>query len=125
MRSPTNFIRARHLRIFSRSKSASADLRGLKLAYVGDGEQYVPLADSRRSADGAHIRMATPAGYEADAALVAEAKRVARETRGKIEVLRSPEEAVAGVQAVYTDVWASMGQEDEWRSGPRTSKGMK
>ena len=45
--------------------------------------------------------------------VVAEAKRVARETRGKIEILRSPEEAVAGVQAVYTDVWASMGQEEE------------
>jgi ornithine carbamoyltransferase len=38
---------------------------------------------------------------------------VARETRGKIEILRSPEEAVSGAQAVYTDVWASMGQEEE------------
>ena len=38
---------------------------------------------------------------------------MARETRGKIEVMRSPEEAVAGAQAVYTDVWASMGQEAE------------
>jgi ornithine carbamoyltransferase len=62
---------------------------------------------------GAHVRVATPAGYEPNAAIVSEAKRVARETRGKIEVLYSPEEAVAGAQAVYTDVWASMGQEDE------------
>jgi ornithine carbamoyltransferase len=38
---------------------------------------------------------------------------MARETHGSIEVLHSPEEAVAGVQAVYTDVWASMGQEKE------------
>ena len=45
--------------------------------------------------------------------MVAEAKRVARETRGKIEILRSPQEAVDGAQAVYTDVWASMGQEEE------------
>ena len=59
------------------------------------------------------MRIATPAGYEPDAAIVADAKRVARETRGKIEILRSPEEAVAGAQAVYTDVWASMGQEEE------------
>ena len=62
---------------------------------------------------GAHVRIATPAGYEPDPEIVAEAKRAARETRGKIEILRSPEEAVAGAQAVYTDVWASMGQEDE------------
>jgi ornithine carbamoyltransferase len=57
--------------------------------------------------------VATPAGYEPDAAVVAEAKRVARETRGKIEIVRSAEDAVAGAQAVYTDVWASMGQEQE------------
>ncbi len=62
---------------------------------------------------GAHIRVATPVGYEPDAAVVAEAKRVARETRGKIEIMRSAEDAVAGAQAIYTDVWASMGQEEE------------
>ena len=62
---------------------------------------------------GAHVRVATPAGYEPDADIVAEAKRVARETRGKIEILHSPEDAVAGAQAIYTDVWASMGQEEE------------
>jgi len=57
--------------------------------------------------------VATPAGYEPDAAVVAEAKRVARETRGKIEIIRSAEDAVADAQAIYTDVWASMGQEEE------------
>jgi ornithine carbamoyltransferase len=88
-------------------------LRGLKLAYVGDGNNmcHSLLAIGARS--GAHVRVATPAGYEPDATVVAEAKRVARETRGKIEILREPQEAVAGAQAVYTDVWASMGQETE------------
>ena len=42
-----------------------------------------------------------------------EVRRAARETRGRIEILRAPEEAVAGAQAIYTDVWASMGQENE------------
>jgi ornithine carbamoyltransferase len=88
-------------------------LRGLKLAYVGDGNNMCHSLLSIGARVGAHIRVATPAGYEPDETIVAEAKRVARETRGKIEILRSPEEAVAGAQAVYTDVWASMGQEDE------------
>jgi ornithine carbamoyltransferase len=88
-------------------------LRGLKFAYVGDGNNMCHSLLSIGARVGAHVRIATPAGYEPDAEIVAEAKRAARETRGKIEILRSPEEAVAGAQAVYTDVWASMGQEDE------------
>jgi ornithine carbamoyltransferase len=88
-------------------------LRGLKLAYVGDGNNMCHSLLVTGARCGAHIRVASPEGYEPDAAVVAEAKRVARETRGKIEIFRSPEEAVAGAQAVYTDVWASMGQEHE------------
>jgi ornithine carbamoyltransferase len=89
------------------------NLRGLKFAYIGDGNNMCHSLLSTAVRVGAHVRIATPAGYEPDAAIVADAKRAARETRGKIEILRSPEEAVAGVQAVYTDVWASMGQEQE------------
>lgn len=88
-------------------------LRGLKLAYVGDGNNMCHSLLTIGARCGAHVRVATPAGYEPDGAVVAEAKRVARETRGKVEILRSPAEAVAGAQAVYTDVWASMGQEAE------------
>ncbi|MGA8014048.1 MAG: ornithine carbamoyltransferase [Candidatus Acidiferrales bacterium] len=88
-------------------------LRGLKLAYVGDGNNMCHSLLTIGARAGAHIRVATPAGYEPDATIVAESKRVARETRGKIEILRAPEDAVAGAQAVYTDVWASMGQEAE------------
>jgi len=88
-------------------------LRGLKFAYVGDGNNVCHSLLTIGARVGAHLRVATPAGYEPDAAVVAEAKRIARETRGKIEIMRSPEEAVAGVQAVYTDVWTSMGQEEE------------
>jgi ornithine carbamoyltransferase len=88
-------------------------LRGLKFAYVGDGNNMCHSLLLAGARTGAHLRVATPAGYEPSAAIVAEAKRAARETRGKIEILRSPEEAVAGAQAVYTDVWTSMGQEEE------------
>jgi ornithine carbamoyltransferase len=89
------------------------NLRGLKFAYIGDGNNMCHSLLSTAARVGAHVRIATPAGYEPDAAIVADAKRAARETRGKIEILRWPEEAVAGAQAVYTDVWASMGQEQE------------
>ena len=88
-------------------------LRGFKFTYLGDGNNMCHSLLSIGARVGAHIRVATPAGYEPDASVVAEAKRVARETRGKIEILRSPQEAITGAQAVYTDVWASMGQEEE------------
>ncbi|HYL45473.1 MAG TPA: ornithine carbamoyltransferase [Candidatus Limnocylindrales bacterium] len=88
-------------------------LRGLKFAYVGDGNNVCHSLLSVGARVGAHVRVATPAGFEPDPAVVAEARRVARETRGKIEILHSPEEAAAGAQAIYTDVWASMGQESE------------
>jgi ornithine carbamoyltransferase len=88
-------------------------LRGLKLAYVGDGNNVCHSLMTTAARVGAELRIATPAGYEPDASIVAETRQVARETRGSLELFHSPEEAVAGAQAVYTDVWASMGQEDE------------
>jgi ornithine carbamoyltransferase len=88
-------------------------LRGLKLAYVGDGNNVCHSLLSITARAGAHIRIATPSGYHPDPAVVSEAKRTARETRGKIELCNSPEEAVAAAQAIYTDVWTSMGQEQE------------
>ncbi|MBI1750290.1 MAG: ornithine carbamoyltransferase [Acidobacteria bacterium] len=89
------------------------NLKGLTLAYVGDGNNVCHSLLLAGARTGANVRVATPAGYEPSAAIVAEARRAARETRAKIEILRAPEEAVAGAQAVYTDVWASMGQEKE------------
>lgn len=87
--------------------------RGLKFAYVGDGNNVCHSLVTIGARLGVHVRVATPAGYEPDPTVVSEARRVARENRGKIEILHSPEEAVSGAQAVYTDVWASMGQESE------------
>jgi ornithine carbamoyltransferase len=88
-------------------------LRGLKLAYVGDGNNMCHSLMTFAARTGANIRVATPAGYEPADDVIAEAKRVGRETHAKIELFRAPEDAVAGAQAVYTDVWASMGQESE------------
>ena len=88
-------------------------LRGLKVAYVGDGNNVCHSLLSIGARAGAHFRIATPPGYDSDPVVVSEAKRTARETRGKVEICNSPQEAVAGAQAIYTDVWTSMGQEEE------------
>jgi ornithine carbamoyltransferase len=88
-------------------------LRGFKLAYVGDGNNVCHSLLTVGARVGAEVRVATPAGYEPQAEIVEEARRAARSTGGKIELFVAPEEAVARAQGVYTDVWASMGQEDE------------
>jgi ornithine carbamoyltransferase len=91
----------------------AGSLAGLRCAYVGDGNNVCHSLLVTGARVGAHLRVATPAGFEPDAAIVAEATQAAQETGGQVEILRSPQEAVAGARAVYTDVWASMGQESE------------
>jgi len=88
-------------------------LGGLRLAYVGDGNNMCHSLMIAAAQTGAAIRVATPAGYQPDADIVSEARRVAEDTGASIELFDAPEAAVEGVQAVYTDVWASMGQEEE------------
>lgn len=88
-------------------------LRGLKVAYVGDGNNVCHSLLSAGSRLGAHLRVASPAGYDPDAAVVSDARRAARDTRAKIEIFDDPNEAVAGAQVIYTDTWTSMGQEAE------------
>ncbi len=96
-----------------RWRSALGSACGVKLTYIGDGNTVGHSLIVAGARVGAHVRIATPAGYEPDAEIVATARSDAAATQGTIELFRSPEEAVAGAQAVYTDVWASMGQESE------------
>jgi ornithine carbamoyltransferase len=88
-------------------------LRGFKLAYVGDGNNVCHSLIFLAARLGVNIRIATPASYTPDADVLADARRVAKETRSKIELFTDPAEAVAGAQAVYTDSWTSMGFEAE------------
>jgi ornithine carbamoyltransferase len=87
--------------------------RGVKLAYIGDGNNVCHSLIVAGARVGAHVRIATPAGYEPDPQIVAAGRNDAAATQGTIELFRAPEDAVRGAQAVYTDVWASMGQESE------------
>jgi ornithine carbamoyltransferase len=88
-------------------------VKGLKIAYVGDGNNVCHSLLYLAARLGVHIRVATPANYAPDADVLADSKRVAKETRAKIELFADPREAVGGVQAVYTDSWTSMGFEAE------------
>jgi ornithine carbamoyltransferase len=88
-------------------------LKGLKMAYVGDGNNVCHSLLYLAARLGVHIRVATPANYAPDADVIVDAKRVAKETRSKIELFTDPQEAVSGVEAVYTDSWTSMGFEAE------------
>src|SRR5882757_3990612 len=88
-------------------------LKGLKLAYVGDGNNVCNSLIYLAARLGVSLRMATPASYAPAQDVLADAKRVAKETRAKIELFTDPAEAVEGTQAVYTDSWTSMGFEAE------------
>jgi ornithine carbamoyltransferase len=88
-------------------------LRGLKLAYVGDGNNMAHSLMYGGPKVGVNVAIATPAGYEPNAEVVANAQADAAAAGTTILVTRSKEEAVAGAHVVYTDVWASMGQEAE------------
>jgi ornithine carbamoyltransferase len=86
-------------------------VKGLKLAFVGDGNNVCHSLMILGAKFGASIRVATPPGYEPKADILGAARSLAAETGATIEALHDPVQAVAGVQAVYTDVWTSMGQE--------------
>mgnify|MGYP006286108171 CR=1 FL=1 len=89
------------------------DPKGLKLAYVGDGNNVahsLMLAGARL---GTSVSIGCPQGYEPNLMIWQEATEIAKETGAKIEVVHDAKEAVAGADAVYSDVWASMGQEAE------------
>jgi ornithine carbamoyltransferase len=98
---------------FMTIEEKTGSLRGFKLAYVGDGNNVCNSLIFLAARLGVHLRVATPAGYEPAREVIQEAKRVARETRAKIELFTDPREAVAGAQGVYTDAWTSMGFEAE------------
>jgi ornithine carbamoyltransferase len=89
------------------------DLRHVRLAYVGDGNNVSHSLILAAAALGSHISVATPKGYEPDAGVVKKAKKIAAQTGATIDMTHNPVAAVTGVHAVYTDVWASMGHEDE------------
>jgi ornithine carbamoyltransferase len=84
-------------------------LEGLRVAYVGDGNNVAASLAFGAALSGVELVVASPEGYELDADVVARARNLG----GTIELTGDPQDAVRGVDAIYTDVWTSMGQEAE------------
>jgi ornithine carbamoyltransferase len=88
-------------------------LSNVRLAYVGDGNNVCHSLMLAAARGGTKMAVATPPGYEPNPEVVKAAREDGRDTGFALTLTNSPEEAVSGADAVYTDVWASMGQEKE------------
>jgi ornithine carbamoyltransferase len=93
-------------------REVHGDLHGLQLAYIGDGNNVAHSLLEAGAIAGMRVSVATPRGYEPDPEVVARA-RVLAASPHDIEITHDPLVAVAGAAAVYTDVWVSMGDEEE------------
>ena len=91
-------------------------LEGLRLAYVGDGNNVTHSLMEAGALAGMTVAVATPEGYDPEPAITAEARALARRHGGEIVLTRDAREAVAGAHAVYGDVWLSMGDPEEERA---------
>lgn len=94
-------------------KEKKKALQGLTVAYIGDGNNVCNSWLFAAPKMDINIRVASPKGFEPDSAVLEKSKAFAAVSKTKVVVTTSAEEAVEGADVVYTDVWASMGQEDQ------------
>lgn len=97
-------------------------LSGLKLAYMGDGNNVAHSLIYGCSKVGMNITLGCPKGYEPDAQVVSRGKEEARKSGSDVIVTNDPNEAAKGADIIYTDVWASMGKEKEREDRLKTFK---
>ncbi len=88
-------------------------LGGLTLTYLGDGNNMAHALLLGGAKSGMNVRIATPPGYEPIPQVVERAEEIAAETGGSVTVTNDPAAAATDADVLYTDVWASMGQEEE------------
>jgi len=88
-------------------------LKGLKLAYVGDGNNVANSLIQACVKTGMNFSIASPAGYKLSSVIINGARAEARRTNARVETTADPYQSVRDADVVYTDVWASMGQEAE------------
>jgi ornithine carbamoyltransferase len=97
-------------------------LEGLKIAYIGDGNNMLHSLMMGAAKLGLQFASASPEGYDPSESSVTSSKEVANETGARIDILRDPREAIEGADIVYTDVWASMGFEEEQKEREKAFK---
>jgi ornithine carbamoyltransferase len=88
-------------------------LSGVRLAYLGDGNNVLHSLMVGAAKFGMRFVAATPKGYEPPEDVLQAARRAAVQAGGTVELIHDPAAAARGAEALYTDVWTSMGQEDE------------
>jgi ornithine carbamoyltransferase len=94
-------------------------LGGISIAYLGDGNNVANSLILASALMGMSVTVATPVGFEPRQDIVATASRFAKASGGEVAVVKDPLKAVAGADIVYTDVWVSMGNEDETEARKR------
>jgi ornithine carbamoyltransferase len=94
-------------------REAKGRLQGLRVAFVGDGNNVAMALAHGAAKTGMHLTIACPPGYQPYPFILAEAEADASTSGAQIRVVHDPAEAVRGADALYTDVWVSMGQEEE------------
>lgn len=94
-------------------KEYKGQLAGLKMAYIGDGNNMAHSLMYAGAKMGMHVAVASPTGYTPDETVTEQATAVAAETGGSISITGDINEAAKDADVIYTDVWASMGQEEE------------
>ncbi len=101
---------------FFTMKEVTGELKGLKVAYVGDGNNVAHSLMYCAAKVGSYITVATPQGYEPKKEIVSAAQEDGKLSGARIEITNDLKTAIQGAEVVYTDVWASMGQESERES---------
>ena len=89
------------------------DLTGCRVAFIGDGNNVANSWCTGAAKTGVHLTIACPRGYEPDPSILHQAREDAKGTGARIQIVHDPTAAARGADVLYTDVWSSMGQEEE------------
>lgn len=100
-------------------REQKGDVRGVRIAFIGDGNNVAVSLAQASALAGAHFTIASPPGYCLPEDVMIEVEEFARASGGSFRTLESPQEAAEGADVVYTDVWTSMGQEDTYEQRRR------
>ncbi len=95
------------------------DVRGVRIAFIGDGNNVAASLAQASALGGAHFTIASPPGYRLPEDVLIQVEGFARDSGGSFRTIESPPEAVEDTDVVYTDVWTSMGQEDSYEQRRR------